>query len=240
VLVQVKETITVKLRLNISYNLYKTVIMAITHSMVNGKADGADATIVRPSDWNANHTITPDTIANILSDHDKAAHDALNIDADTLDGNDSAAFALAAQGVTNGNTHDHSGGDGNQINHTTLSNIGANTHAQVDTHIAATAAHGVVSVAGITIGNYVGDDTENRAIAHGLGAVPKWVKIVKVDGSWAFDLPKSDKLHYYNDGSAGTDTVTAWDAVDFHVGNNPASDAGANSVGHSYYWIAFT
>jgi hypothetical protein len=35
-------------------------------------------------------------------------------------------------GVTNGDAHDHSGGDGAQINHTTLSNIGTNTHAQID------------------------------------------------------------------------------------------------------------
>jgi hypothetical protein len=37
--------------------------------------------------------------------------------------------------VTNGNNHDHSGGDGAQINHTTLSNIGTTTHAQIDTFI---------------------------------------------------------------------------------------------------------
>ena len=52
-----------------------------------------------------------------------------------------ASFAPAAQGVTNGNTHDHSGGDGAQINHTTLSNIGTNTHAQLDTHVADATIH---------------------------------------------------------------------------------------------------
>ena len=38
--------------------------------------------------------------------------------------------------VTNGNSHDHNGGDGAQINHTALSNIGTNTHAQIDTFLA--------------------------------------------------------------------------------------------------------
>ncbi len=40
-----------------------------------------------------------------------------------------AAFAL---GVTGGNAHDHSGGDGAQIDHTTLANKGTKTHADID------------------------------------------------------------------------------------------------------------
>jgi hypothetical protein len=61
------------------------------------------------------------------------------------DGHTHAGYAPSDQGVTGGNSHDHNGGDGAQINHTTLSNAGSNTHATIDTHISATTtAHGGV------------------------------------------------------------------------------------------------
>ena len=44
---------------------------------------------------------------------------------------------LATKQVTNGDSHDHAGGDGGQISHTSLSSIGTNTHAQIDSFMSA-------------------------------------------------------------------------------------------------------
>lgn len=44
--------------------------MRITHAFTNPKADGADTTIVRPSDWNADHVVVGefDTVTELLAD----------------------------------------------------------------------------------------------------------------------------------------------------------------------------
>jgi hypothetical protein len=50
-------------------------------------------------------------------------------------------FAPIAKGVTNGDSHDHSGGDGAQIDHASVSGAGTNSHATIDTHLGAANPH---------------------------------------------------------------------------------------------------
>lgn len=78
----------------------------------------------------------------------------------------SGTYAVAAKGVTNGDSHDHSGGDGAQIYHTTLADKGTNTHAQIDSHLSATAAHGISgAVVGTTDAQTLSSKTLGGALA---------------------------------------------------------------------------
>ena len=84
--------------------------------------------------------------------------------------------------VTNGNNHDHSGGDGAQINHTTLSNIGTTTHAQIDTFISSkAAANGLASLNASSLvvqnpANATATPTASKIpIADGSGDLDAWI-----------------------------------------------------------------
>jgi hypothetical protein len=88
-------------------------------------------------------------IADVLTDHDKAAHDALDIDADTLDGHDSAYFAVAGSveattldGLDSADfvkVEDHTQSAHNDLD-IDAATLDGSTKAQVQTH--APAEHG--------------------------------------------------------------------------------------------------
>lgn len=112
--------------------------------------------------------------------------------ADTLDGLEATAFAVAAAGVTNGNTHDHSGGDGGQINHTTLSNIGTNTHAQIDSHISSTSNPHSTSDANLSTSDVTTNDVS--ITKHGFAPKAPNDATKFLDGTGAYDTVKDADL----------------------------------------------
>ena len=89
-------------------------------------------------------------------------------------------------------------------------------------------------------GTYTGDDTVNRAIAHGLGATPKMVVIIDSTGAILVHIFGAAAVLNYQHGSAGTGlAVTIPDSTNFYVGNATAYPGSGNGVGYTYYWVAY-
>lgn len=85
--------------------------------------------------------------SDLVAPSQKAAKTYIDAKSAEWDERSETLYAAVANGVTNGDSHDHNGGDGAQIAHGNLSGIGTNTHAQIDAHIASVAnPHNVTAV----------------------------------------------------------------------------------------------
>lgn len=100
-----------------------------------------------------------------------------------------AGAAPASDGVTNGDSHDHSGGDGAQIDHTALSNKGTNTHPQIDTHLASTANPHGVTKSQVSLGS-VTDDAQLKRSANDWSGFTE--EASPADGDWVLMERASD------------------------------------------------
>ena len=89
-------------------------------------------------------------------------------------------------------------------------------------------------------GQYVGNDTVNRAIPHGLTRVPQFVGMTSDGGDyWLFQLHGIAK-HYIISSTANTNyAVTASDTTNFYVGNAASYPGSGNGNGVTYYWTAW-
>lgn len=95
----------------------------------------------------------------------------------------------------------------------------------------------------ITSGSYVGDNTANRAIAHSLSAVPKYIIIwdSTYQGTWQWWIIPSAADVIATRGTAGSTnkyTVTAADATNFYVGNAANYFNSGNGSASTWFWVA--
>jgi len=92
----------------------------------------------------------------------------------------------------------------------------------------------------VTSGSYTGNGTANRAIPHGLGRKPKYVKIQNLDINVQNELLAELGLIFVHlETSFGRFTITDMDTVYFYVGNTDSYNNSGNGLGCEYYWVAF-
>jgi hypothetical protein len=136
------------------HDLPQDEIISNSHLLIVGRPLGGglyELSYMEYDDLLPNNIITTAKLVNGILSADAAGRAKM---ADWFLTETKLAAAVSAKLVINGNSHNHDGGDGAQIDHTKLSNKGTNTHAQIDTHIGATSAHGAS-------GNVVGQNTLN-------------------------------------------------------------------------------
>lgn len=104
-----------------------------------------------------------------------------------------------------------------------------------------TVTHGTAKhnteVATVAGSEYIGNNTANRAIPHGLGRTPKAVFIIG-DGTGDLTILIDGHPTIVQVSVPGGWAVTAMDATNFYVGNASTYPNTANATGVTYSWAA--
>jgi hypothetical protein len=91
----------------------------------------------------------------------------------------------------------------------------------------------------VTMGSYTGNNTSNRAIAHGLGRAPKFV-FFHDDGAYDGSLMDNNGTYIIHVDTANRFRlqVNAPDDTYFYVGHSASYGASKNASAQTYFWIA--
>ena len=116
--------------------------------------------------------------------------------------------------------------------------------ADLTTHEAdTTSIHGITDTSKLCVistGTYTGDDSVNRAIAHGLGVVPKFVKIAASGAlSPIIQIIEMGVIHFMDAVNYNNLSVTNPTTTNFYIGNATDYAHTANTNGATYSWVAF-
>ena len=102
-------------------------------------------------------------------------------------------------------------------------------------------AREIVRVAGVVrrVGEYLGDSTGSRGIAHGGFALGNLIVITRNDGSQLYIIkPPSNDVVCITSGRT-IQAVTAPDDTNFYVGNGASYSQSANETGITYTWVMY-
>lgn len=87
---------------------------------------------------------------------------------------------------------------------------------------------------------YVGNDSANRALAHGMGRIPNVIFLweTSFNNFWIIIGGSTNMIYMANATAIITRAVTAADATNFYVGTAGAFPTSANVAGTNYGWRA--
>lgn len=156
-------------------------MVGIKHSVVTAKANNA-AYDVSATAWNAEHSAG--AIADVLTDHNKAAHDALGINADLVDGSHAAAFEAAGAASTHSalTTGVHGVGAGTVAKVTDITDANLIT-TDVATNDASTAKHGFLKKLDNENTHFMRGDGTWAVPAGASGAPGAYSYLIKINGA---------------------------------------------------------